>query len=51
MQDFKDFTYAFFDPLGKPGAFRDLPDYVEYLHSMNMKFVPVLGAGISYRPN
>ena len=31
-QDFKDFTFASVDPLGKPGPFKDLPDYVKQLH-------------------
>ena len=51
MQDYNDFTYAGKDPLGNPGSFSGLPDFVKKLHSMNMKFVPIIDAGVSYRPN
>ena len=31
--------------------FGDLPDFVNDLHKKNMKYVPILDAGLAYRPN
>ena len=52
MQDYKDFTYNDQDYNGAPGkgAFSGLREFVDHLHSMNMKFVPIIDAGISQRP-
>lgn len=51
MQDYKDFTFNQADYLGQPGAFFGLRDFIDYLHDhLNMKFVPIIDAGISYRP-
>lgn len=50
MQDYKDFTYNANDYNGNPGSFAGLPEFVNDLHSKNMKFVPIVDAGISYRP-
>ena len=51
MQDYKDFTFNQADFLGGPGAFSVLGEFIDYLHAdLNMKFVPILDAGISYRP-
>ena len=49
MQDYKDFTYNDQDYYGTPGkgAFSGLGEFVDHLHSMNMKFVPIIDAGIS----
>eukprot|EP00347_Sterkiella_histriomuscorum_P006514 403352477 len=44
MSDYKDFT---FDEI----AFKELPEFVEYLHSINKRFVPIIDIGISMRPN
>ena len=44
MDAYKDFTYD-----GK--AFKELPDVIKNIHDKNMKFVPIIDAGISYRPN
>ena len=51
MQDYKDFEYASTDMAGNPGSFNKLPTLINKIHSMNMKFVPIVDAGISYRPN
>lgn len=51
MQDYKDFTYNAMDSQGNPGAFAGLPDFINKLHNQNMKFVPIVDAGIAYRPN
>jgi len=52
MQDYKDFTYNDQDYYGNAGkgAFSGLREFVDHLHSMNMKFVPIIDAGISQRP-
>jgi len=52
MQDYKDFTYNdkdFYGNSGK-GAFTGLREFVDSLHQNNMKFVPIIDAGISQRP-
>ena len=52
MQDYKDFTYNdkdFYGNSGK-GAFSGLREFVDILHQKNMKFVPIIDAGISQRP-
>lgn len=36
---------------GNPGSFNKLPTLINKIHSLNMKFVPIIDAGISYRPN
>jgi alpha-glucosidase len=51
MQDYKDFTYNAQDAQGNPGDFNGLPAFVDKLHAQNMKFVPIIDAGIAYRPN
>ena len=50
MQDYKDFTYNAKDNAGNPGSFAQLPNFVNELHNRNMRFVPIVDAGISYRP-
>lgn len=50
MRDYQDFTYASVDMFGNPGSFAGLPDFVKSLHQKNMKFVPIIDAGVSYRP-
>jgi alpha-glucosidase (family GH31 glycosyl hydrolase) len=50
MQDYKDFTYASADASGNPMNFNRLPTVVNRLHNLNMKFVPIIDAGVSYRP-
>lgn len=51
MQDYKDFTYNDQDYYGNEGkgAFSGLREFVDYLHRMNMQFVPIVDAGISWR--
>jgi alpha-glucosidase (family GH31 glycosyl hydrolase) len=44
MSDYKDFTYD-------ETAFKGLPEFVDELHAKNMKFVPIIDAGIAVRPN
>ena len=51
MQDYKDFTYNAKDNNGNAGDFAGLPDFVKDLHTKNMRFVPIIDAGVSYRPN
>jgi alpha-glucosidase (family GH31 glycosyl hydrolase) len=52
MQDYKDFTYNQADYWGQPGAFFGLQEFIDFLHhELNMRFVPIIDAGISYRPN
>ena len=52
MKDYRDFTYNQADYFGQPGAFSYLRDFIDFLHDhLNMKFVPIIDAGISYRPN
>jgi len=51
MQDYRDFTYAQQDKAGNPGSFNRLPTIINRLHTMNMKFVPIIDAGVAYRPN
>jgi len=31
--------------------FKGLPDFVSDLHKKNMKYVPILDAGLAYRPD
>ena len=50
MQDYKDFTVNQLNAEGQPGAFFNLSGYVNQLHSMNMKFIPIIDAGVSARP-
>lgn len=51
MQDYKDFTVNSLDTAGNPGAFAGLSDFVTELHGKHMKFVPIVDAGVAYRPN
>jgi alpha-glucosidase (family GH31 glycosyl hydrolase) len=52
MQNYKDFTYNQADYWGQPGAYYGLQEFIDFLHhDLNMKFVPIIDAGISYRPN
>lgn len=51
MENYKDFEYASTDMGGNPGSFNKLPTLINKIHSLNMKFVPIIDAGISYRPN
>jgi alpha-glucosidase (family GH31 glycosyl hydrolase) len=53
MKDYKDFTYNQADYFGQPGAYNGLREFVsDFLHEqLNKKFVPIIDAGISYRPN
>jgi alpha-glucosidase (family GH31 glycosyl hydrolase) len=51
MQDYKDFTYNGNNSLGDVGSFSGLRDFVDDLHKSNMRFVPIIDAGISMRPN
>ena len=44
MDAYKDFTV---DPIG----FKDLKDFVDDLHKSNKKFIPIVDAGVAYRPN
>ena len=50
MQDYKDFSYNAQDMAGNPGSFAGLPQLVSDLHAKNMRFVPIVDAGVSYRP-
>lgn len=52
MQDYKDFTYNDYDFYGNSGkgAFSGLREFVDGLHQKNMKFVPIIDAGIAWRP-
>lgn len=43
MNDYRDFTYD-------ETAFTGLPQFVDELHAKNMKFVPIIDAGIAVRP-
>ena len=45
MNEYRDFTYD------SEGSFKGLNQLVDTLHSQGKKFVPILDAGISYRPN
>ena len=51
MQDYKDFTVNEKNALGQNGAFFNLSGFVNELHSKNMKFIPIVDAGVSARPN
>jgi alpha-glucosidase (family GH31 glycosyl hydrolase) len=52
MQNYKDFTYNQADYWGQPGGFFGLQEFIDFLHhGLNMRFVPIIDAGISYRPN
>ena len=44
MEDYKNFEV---DPVN----YGQLPEFVDYLHSIGMRYVPILDAGISYRHN
>ena len=46
MQDYRDFTVD-----QSAEGFKGLPEFVDELHEMNMRFVPIIDAGISYRPS
>ena len=50
MQDYKDFTVNEKDFAGAPGAFAGLAGFVDQLHQMNMRFVPIIDAGVAMRP-
>ena len=50
MQEYRDFTYAATDMNNNPGDFSGLPEFVNELHSKNMRFVPIIDAGVAYRP-
>jgi len=43
LQDYRDFEFD-------QDRFKELPTFVEDLHKMNMKYVPIIDAGIAYRP-
>lgn len=43
MEDYRDFTYD-------KKAFAGLPEFVEELHDKDMKFVPIIDAGVAIRP-
>ena len=53
MQNYKDFTYNQADYWGEPGAYFGLHKFIDdYIHhDLKKKFVPIIDAGISYRPN
>lgn len=51
MQDYRDFSYQSTDVNGNPAAFNKLPVLISRIHNMNMRFVPIIDAGVSYRPN
>mmetsp|Transcript_28241 Transcript_28241/g.42746 ORF Transcript_28241/g.42746 Transcript_28241/m.42746 type:complete len:472 (-) Transcript_28241:1226-2641(-) len=44
LNSFEDFTYD-------PFYFKDLPDFVDELHDKNMRYVPILDAGIAISKN
>lgn len=50
MDAYKDFTVNDKNVLGLKGDFFNLSGYVDQLHSWNMKFIPIVDAGISARP-
>jgi alpha-glucosidase (family GH31 glycosyl hydrolase) len=43
MDSYRSFTY---DKVN----FKGLPDFITNLHSKGMKYVPILDAGLAYRP-
>jgi hypothetical protein len=51
MENYRDFTYNAQDAAGNPGLFAGLPDFVNSLHNKDMKFVPIIDAGVAFRPD
>ena len=44
MQEYKDFTYN-----DNSETFKELPQFISELHDANMKYIPILDAGIAQR--
>jgi len=45
LKEYRDFEYD-----DSVDTFQDLPKFIDKLHNRHMKYVPILDAGISYRP-